>query len=225
MHPRGEINRKFFPIALTVCVLLLVAEPADAAQNSKDSTQSPTGEKSKKDSSQNVDATPTLEKTQSPKVDSSAPSSSTPKPEKAGIGQKVDPQTKVSQKPTKSPKSMPKKSAKSEQSDSGKAKADFKKNSKNVKDGNKEKNVKEEKTPKADEKRPEKVKATVTSEPVNKVEESTPTPDVTSPSPQPTGLSAEIEKSNGNEATLVVSGVNEGTKVKVVITSKDSKKK
>lgn len=113
----------------------------------------------------------------------------------------------------------------SEQGDSSRAKADFKKNSKNTQDVSKEKNVKAEATLKADEKRPEKVKATATSEPVNKVEESTPTPDVTSPSPQPTGLSAEIEKSNGNEATLVVSGVNEGTKVKVVITSKDSKKK
>lgn len=217
-----------------VCVLLLGADPADAAQNSKDSTQSPTGEKSKKGDSQNVDATPTLEKTQSPKVDSSASPSNTPKAElksdpnkaeKAGTEKRADPQTKVTQKPTKSPKPVPKKSARSEQSDTGKAKIDLNKNPKNIKDINKDKNVKEEKTPKTDEKRPEKVMATVTSEAVNKVGEPTPTPVVMSPSPGQTGLSAEIEKSDGNQATLVVSGVKEGTKVKVVITSKDAKKK
>lgn len=181
-----------------VCVLLLGAEPwADAAQNSNGSKN----------------------------VDTSATPSSTPKADKAGIGEKVDPQTKVSQKPTKSPKPVPKKSAQSEQSDTGKAKADFKKNSRNIKDINKDKNVKEEKTPKANEKRPEKVEATVTSEPVNKADEPKSTPDVMSPSPEPTGLSAEIEKSDGNKATLVVSGVKEGTKVKVVITSKDARKK
>lgn len=225
MHPRGEISKKFFPIGLMVCVLLLGAEPTDAAQNSKDSTQSPTGEKSKKGDSQNVDATSTLEKTQSPKVDSSATPSSAPKAEKAGTEKRADPQTKVMRKPTKSPKPVPKKSAKSEQSDTGKAKVDLKKNSRNVKDVNKDKNVKEEKTPKANEKRPEKVMATVTSEPVNKAGEPTSPPGVMSPSPEPTGLSAEIEKSDGNQATLVVSGVKEGTKVKVVITSKDAKKK
>lgn len=209
-----------------VCVLLLVAEPlADATQNSKDSTQSPTGEKSKKGNSQNVDATPTFEKTQSPKVDSSATPSSTLKAEKAGTEKKVDPQTKVSQKPTKSPKPVAKKSPKSEQSGTGKAKTELKKNPKNIKDINKDKNVQEEKTPKANEKGPEKVMATVTSKVVNKSEEPTPTPDVKSPSPEPTGLSAEIEKSDGDKATLVVSGVKEGTQVKVVIKSKDAKKK
>jgi hypothetical protein len=208
-----------------VCVLLLIAEPADAAQNSRDSTQSPTGEKSKKGDSQNVDAKPTLEKSQSPKVDSSTTPSSTPNAEKAGTEKRVDPQTKVSQKPTKSPKPVPKKSAKSEQRDSGKAKVDFKKSSKTVKEVSKEKNVKGEKTPKANEKRPEKVMATVTSELVNKAVEPAPAPDVMSPSPRPTGLSAEIEKSDGDKATLVVSGVKEGTQVKVIIKSQDAKRK
>lgn len=222
-------------MGLVVCGLLLASAPiGGAAQNPNGSTPAPSEEKSKETKNQSVDSAPTFAKTQSPKVDSSASPSSTPKAEsksdsnkteKAGTGKKVDPHTMVSQKPTKSAKPMVKKSAKSEQSDTSKAKIEIKKNSKNTKDANKEKNVKGETAPKADEKRPEKGKATTTSEPVNKVEESTPTPDVTSPSPQPTGLSAEIEKSNGNEATLVVSGVNEGTKVKVVITSKDSKKK
>ncbi|MDP1711198.1 MAG: hypothetical protein Q8K86_01905 [Candidatus Nanopelagicaceae bacterium] len=210
-----------------VCVLLLDSVPlADAAQNSNGSNQTPSTEKTKENKNQNVDSTPTLEKTQSSKVDSSATPSSTPKADKANTGKEVDPQTKVPQKSAKSVKPARKKSAKSDQSDTGNAKTDFKKNSRDVKDGNKAKDLKEEKLPKTAEKRPEKVMATFTSEPVNKAEDSTPTPDVSvSPSSQTTGLSAEIEKSDGNRATLVVSGVKEGTKLKVVITSKDAKKK
>lgn len=235
MHPRGEISKKLFPIGFMVCGLLLASVPlSDAAQNPKGSTQTPSAEKSKENDKHNVDAAPTIEKTQSPKIDPSIDPSSTPKAEskgdsnktvKADTGKKADPQSRLTPKPAKIVKPVGKKSAKPDHSDKGKANTELKKIDKNVKDV-KEKSVKAEKSAKADEKLHEEVTATVTTESTIKVEEGTATPGVSlSPSPQPAGLSAEIEKSNGNKATLVVSGVKEGTKVKVVITNKDSKKK
>ena len=219
-----------------VCGLLLAsASLSDAVQNSKGSTQTPGVEKSKENNNQSIDATPTMEKTESPKVDSSVSPSSSSKAEskadskktdKAQTGKKVDPQTKLTPRPSQSVKPAGKKSAQPVHGDKGKAKTEPKKIEKNVKEVKKEKNVRAEKSPKADEKLRKDLSATVIAEPTTKVEEGTATPDVAlSPGPQPTGLTAEIEKSNGNKATLVVSGVNEGTKVKVVITSKDAKKK
>jgi hypothetical protein len=226
-HPRGEINKKFFPIGFIVCALLLVPAPlAGAAPNSSGSSQTPSTEQSKEKNDQNVDSTPTLEKKRSAKAESSVTPSKTPKVYKAGTEKRDVPQSKISQKPTGSAKPVGKKITDSEKGGTGKSKSESKENPRTVKDAKREKNSKEKKILKPVEKRPEKIMATATSEPVKSTEEPSPTPDVSlSPSPKPTGLSAEIEKSDGNNATLVVSGVKEGTKVKVVITDKDAKKK
>lgn len=219
--------------------LLLASVPlSDAAQNSKDSTQSPNGQKNKDGNNQKDDATVTTQRrSDSPTSMPSIEAKETPNPAGAASsspmpGQHVNSEKSVkpiekSVKPReKSVKPRERKTPKPGKGENRSSKGDVKKITNGVKNIDKEKKAKVERNSRARLVRANKVSPTVSKEPALKEEVVVPTPSASpSPSSQPAELSAEIEKSNGNKATLVVSGVKEGTKVKVVITKKESKNK
>ena len=215
--PKKEDNSKPTPIATEVA-------PSTAARpvESKATESKPTAEAKPSESKASSEAKPSENKASSEAINSKEP-----KPEnsnKADSGADAKKNTKPEVKETSKPesKSTKKSASQSSKSNSGE----------NGKGNAKEGNAKEEKTTGA-EKSTKKVKSnSAPPSPSPSQRESSVRPSTTSttsatatPSSEPSAERfVRIEKSKGNKATLIVSGPKIGSRIKIIITSKGSKK-